>query len=457
MNLSYAQMNAVVKEITPLLVGKVIVRIMGAGSRKFILDFQKFQLLFSFQEPFLRFHLTHKKAREENHPFINTLHHYLEDSELQSIRLLNHDRILLLVFKKNGKKFELLSEFFPRGPQCFLLDENREILATLNPSELKKYALPPTQAKPESESVEIKSADLEKLFDEREKVAEFESKKAATQRELNKRLKRALGGIEKAKQQLAFCLEGPKLSHEAELLQSNMYRWKKGMTTLTVTDWEKDNREVMISLSPELEPQVELKMRFKQARKRKEGVPYAEKYLATVNQEWEEVRRGLKELATISSLEELDHFRTKFKIFDQAAPTAKIKAEEKRALPYREFHSASGLKIWVGKGAAENEKLTFSYAHGSDWWFHVEHLPGSHVVIHLPKNQEPDPESIKDAAQLALYYSKAKERGEAEVCMTQCKFVSKFGKGKVGKVQLSKYKTLFIKQDPERFQRLKKA
>lgn len=94
-------------------------------------------------------------------------------------------------------------------------------------------------------------------------------------------------------------------------------------------------------------------------------------------------------------------------------------------------------------------------ANGRDWWLHVRGCPGSHVIIRLDKNLEPDSETLKDALQLALYYSKARHQGEGEICFTQRKYVSRLGKNKTGLVQISKHQTAWIRLDPVRLQALK--
>jgi predicted ribosome quality control (RQC) complex YloA/Tae2 family protein len=57
--------------------------------------------------------------------------------------------------------------------------------------------------------------------------------------------------------------------------------------------------------------------------------------------------------------------------------------------------------------------------------------------------------------QLALYYSKAREETTADISVTQCKYVSRYGRGHPGKVQISHHKSLVIKKDPARLKRLK--
>jgi predicted ribosome quality control (RQC) complex YloA/Tae2 family protein len=57
--------------------------------------------------------------------------------------------------------------------------------------------------------------------------------------------------------------------------------------------------------------------------------------------------------------------------------------------------------------------------------------------------------------QVALLHSKAKDRGESEVCVTQVKFVTKARGHKPGQVQISKHKNVFVRADPKRLEILK--
>ena len=106
----------------------------------------------------------------------------------------------------------------------------------------------------------------------------------------------------------------------------------------------------------------------------------------------------------------------------------------------------------MGKSAKDNDQLTFRYANGSDYWLHARNVPGSHVILRVVKGKEPDAESIKDAMQLALAYSRSPEEGE--ICLTQCKYVARQGR-EAGKVHVSKHKVAYAKKDPQRLKRLK--
>ncbi|WP_457565787.1 NFACT RNA binding domain-containing protein, partial [Caldithrix abyssi] len=86
----------------------------------------------------------------------------------------------------------------------------------------------------------------------------------------------------------------------------------------------------------------------------------------------------------------------------------------------KKFRSTSGLEIWVGMDDATNDQLTFKESHGNDLWFHVHGFPGSHVILRCGETEvEADKQSIKEAAQLAAYFSKM--RNAKKVAVHYCR------------------------------------
>lgn len=283
----------------------------------------------------------------------------------------------------------------------------------------------------------------------------LEKESAAIRKALKRNLKRSLIYYERCKTDLAVCLNWEVVQHEAELLQANYGKLKRGMPHIAVLDWITDS-ESTIALDPKLTPQEEIATRFKRSKKLRKGIPYSEARAKKQEQLVLKLQAWLAELEQITELPLLLAWRETLPPMHSTPPVLpKVKAAPKERSPYLEHTSASGMKIWVGRKASDNETLTFSLAKGSDWWLHASGVPGSHVVIRVNKGQEPDHETIQDAIQLALHYSKAKMRGEGEVSVTQCKYVSRFGKGHVGKVQISKHKDYYVKANPDRLKRLK--
>jgi len=266
-------------------------------------------------------------------------------------------------------------------------------------------------------------------------------------RTYRKTLKRVQKSYDNALLDLEKCHAWQMVHHTGELLQANLYKIKKGVNSVTVHDWLHDDKNVKIPLNSQKEPHEQVAALFRQARKLKAGVPHMERQVERMRNELERVQKIVVGLQLVDEESKLEPFKipSKPKQVDQD-PIIKR---------YREYITESGLSIWVGKSAKDNDILTFRLANGSDWWFHISDFPGSHVVLRLPKNTEPDQESIKDSLLVALHHSKAKDRGEAEVCVTQCKYVTRAGKNKPGQVQISKHKNIKIVNDAIRFQQLR--
>lgn len=103
------------------------------------------------------------------------------------------------------------------------------------------------------------------------------------------------------------------------------------------------------------------------------------------------------------------------------------------------------FEVLIGKGDADNDRLTFKVAAGADFWLHVAGVPGSHVVIRNPdKVSEPPREVLERAAQLAAWHSKARDGGKVEVHWCRVADISKPRGFAPGKVILKAFKSLRV-------------
>ncbi len=129
-------------------------------------------------------------------------------------------------------------------------------------------------------------------------------------------------------------------------------------------------------------------------------------------------------------------------------------ADGRRSLPEgegkRRFRSLrlEEKEILIGKGARENDQLTFDVAAPEDFWLHVADYSGSHVVVRNPLKEKDLNESILvKAAQLAAYFSQARNSSKVEVHYTKRKHVTKPRRAKPGLVRLLEFKS--IKVEPK--------
>ena len=124
----------------------------------------------------------------------------------------------------------------------------------------------------------------------------------------------------------------------------------------------------------------------------------------------------------------------------------------------RQFASG-GFTLLVGRSAAHND-AALRAARGNDWWFHCRDFPGAHVFVRERGSRSVPLETMLDAANLSVFFSKARSSGQADVYYTQVKYLRRPGaRGRgprpaPGRVIPTRERNLFIKLQPERIERL---
>jgi predicted ribosome quality control (RQC) complex YloA/Tae2 family protein len=128
-------------------------------------------------------------------------------------------------------------------------------------------------------------------------------------------------------------------------------------------------------------------------------------------------------LENISTKAELADVKAEMQQMGLLPQTGKNKMHREFSQDILTVH-ADGLDIWVGRNNRQNDFLTLKKAHPYDLWFHVKNQPGSHVILAC-HNVTPTDHQIEMAAQLAAYYSKARDSSKTEVDSTLVKHVKK--------------------------------
>ena len=101
--------------------------------------------------------------------------------------------------------------------------------------------------------------------------------------------------------------------------------------------------------------------------------------------------------------------------------------------------------VLAGRTDADNDYLSVVAAKPQDWWFHVRGLSGSHVILRARSDQEPDRKTLRGAAAVAAYHSKARSGGTVAVSVTRARYVAKAPGSKPGSVQIRKESVLMVK------------
>ena len=117
------------------------------------------------------------------------------------------------------------------------------------------------------------------------------------------------------------------------------------------------------------------------------------------------------------------------------------------------FRSSEGWEILVGKNNRQNDELTFKLSSPRDLWFHTQKIPGSHVLIRCG-GKEAGEEALLEAANLAVYFSKARHSTKVPVDYTERRHVRKPAGARPGFVLYKNFQTLTITPDPAILKRL---
>ena len=211
--------------------------------------------------------------------------------------------------------------------------------------------------------------------------------------------------------------------------------------------YEEEN--IKIPIDSNISIQDNAKKYFAKYNKAKKAIPYIKEQIEIAKIEIDYLENILIQLidtdyaSTTQIKEELikaGYINDKKKIMPKKGKKEKVK----KYLPMY-FESPTGYKVALGKNNFQNEELTFNIANSNDTFFHVKDYAGSHVVVFGNNLDEP---TIRFAANLAAYYSKARYSSTVPIDYTLVKYVKKHPSNKPGLVLLKEFKTIYI--DPEK-------
>ncbi len=243
--------------------------------------------------------------------------------------------------------------------------------------------------------------------------------------------------------------------HTLDLMRTHFTEIKRGADSMVVEDWN-SSEKMIIPLNPKLSPKDNMNLLAKIVKRLKAARIYTTANLPRAEKAYIAACERRDKIAAAASIDELNAALIGSREVVKKQAAAQVKPERKTH-PFHEFITSGGAKIYAGKRADQNDDLTCHFANGNDTWLHVSQCPGSHVIIRTPDGSAPDPEALHDAMQVAIRYSKGRERVENEVVVTLKKNVSKPKGAKAGLVMTRDAKIYYVKTDRARFESLLRA
>lgn len=284
------------------------------------------------------------------------------------------------------------------------------------------------------------SAQVEDFYLERDKYERLSVKSSSLQKVLNTNIERVNKKIQLFNNDLEEAKEKEQYRIKGELLTSNIYSLKRGMTEITLLNYY-NNEKVTIPLIINKTPSENVQYYYKKYNKLKKTEEAAAIQINIAQEELNYLQSVLTLLLNVDTYTEIDEIKRELCLEGYIKNTIKIAKKVKPAKPAH-FVTKSDVHIFVGKNNFQNDYLTLKFAEKKDLWFHTKNIPGSHVIIKNHGNITE--ETILEAANLAAYYSHAKDSTKVPVDYTEVKNVKKPSGAKPGMVIYSTNKTIYV-------------
>ena len=314
----------------------------------------------------------------------------------------------------------------------------------------------------------VKGAIVQELLDQVEDVPDSEedleeedqgSSLSKEQRVLVQKLKRKLKtyrkSYEKQREKIPTESDIQKLERDARLLQSFAYLYKNGDHELILLpELSGESEEITIQLDAEKSIGANIDECFVLAKKKKRSLEMGQKLLVSNLNDIRRLEADIQELQEEKPLAELNLLFDRYKLPRVQASNNKEK-QVAVSKPYRTYESLTGHQILVGKGPRENDELTKS-ARSNDYWVHTSAVAGSHVIIPTVKDlrKELPPQLLKEAAILAIHYSKLREDLSGEVYVARKADIKKQKGMPAGLWNVERCKTLFFRYSEDELKSL---
>ena len=474
--LSVTEIAKVMEEIAPALAGGWIQKIYQPAARTILLEIrapgQTHRLLISCHQEFARLHFTTAAFRNPPTPppFCQFLRAHLQGARIDQVEQMQRDRIVQLILMAKEGPCRLVAELTGKTSNLLMLDGTGHIRQDLNgvKNRIGKLYVPPTHQQRERSAADQtrfsrviakspfpQSAAIDAHYQKAEAVSLVEAARNARAVILEKSMKKLRRRIEAWHEDLAKAQKYKTYARYGELIKANLGTIRKGQTTVSLVDYfDEGLPSMIIPLDPTKTAHGNMDDYFRKHRKHlaaerelRPRIEEGQKELEALRQEITAIERGTWQPPRNPIL--MGHARTSSRTVGEKG------RQKQRQGPFRRFISSDGLTIYVGRNAQENDELTFGLAKSDDLWLHAGGTPGSHVVVRVEKGTDPPPETIRDAAILALLYSDLKKSGKGDVIYTRRKWVKKAKGQSPGAVIVSQETSLHVGLEKKRLDALK--
>lgn len=417
-----------------------------------------------------RIHQTWSAVPKNNKPlrFMEFLKARIKGARINSICQLGQERIIKLELSHCGQEFLLYIRLWSNAANMILTDTNHVVLDTFYRRPKKDevsggtFQEPNLQPKPQGESSkewQVRSFDqlpdwenlsfnqkVEQWYGEHAGQLSLEALLEQAEKFYNSRhskMEAALHRLEKKRDEF---LQNQQWKHYGDLILTYGHLIDGSQDYLECEDYE-SGALIRIKIDPKKNAQENASSYYNTYKKTVSG-------LADLEHDIQKAKKELLDLeATYQQLcKEPNPLRLQQMLRKQTTPKQQV--EKKRpGLSYQ----VDDWTILVGRTAAENDELLRRHVKGLDMWFHTRDYAGGYVFVKNRPGKTIPLSIMLCAGNLAVYHSKARKAGKADLYYTQVKHLRRAKDGPKGLVLPSQEKNLLVQLDKEILQKLEAA
>ena len=491
MSLNCAEIDKILEELD--LEGSYIQKVVQSSYSVMVLHLYKtrpMSLVICLEPGACRLHETTRKIPKFDKPlrFMELLRSRLRGAKITEAVQLNNDRIVRLSLETASDTLHLYIRLWSGAANMLLVDNGIIVDAFYRRPSRHEVSGEPWQPLPgeseaaatdvEAKTIEsafttvlpvaadkpiktytVRSYDTSKTFNEaidewyarQAPVLSLEALRAEAERFYGLKIEKISRALEKLEAKKHSFLQADTLKHQGDLLLANLYRIPQGASSVELEDYAADNRIIRIALDPRKTAQENAAGYYERYKKAVSGlealtddIEVSKRTLAALNEELAKLR-----------VEENPYLIEKV-LHKRKIPVQRKQAAQEKERPGLTFYH-DGWILYVGRTAAENDELLRHHVRGKDMWLHVRDYSGGYVFI-KNKNGKTVPLPVLIAAgNLAVFYSKARRNGQADLYYTAVKDLRRAKNAPKGTVLPSNEKNLSIKLDPAVLKQLEQS
>ena len=223
--------------------------------------------------------------------------------------------------------------------------------------------------------------------------------------------------------------------HFGELLTAYSYLNKNFIPEIELEDYT-TGEKIIVPLDETLSMIDNAKWYYKLYMKSKRTAEKTAVHLVSLKESkeyWEQVLYSIDRADSLKILEEIRE-----EIFPEKNEPKKILKDDIQPLVLK------GFSVYIGRNNKQNDYIISKIAKDEDIWFHVKGHAGSHVLLKLFDNREPDEVAIFECCLLAKKFSSVPESEKTGIIYTKRKYLRKPPGASLGYVTYRNEKEIYI-------------